>query len=162
LLPGDIGEVQVRAPHVFAGYWRNPEASAAAFAGDWLKTGDLGRQDADGYLYIVDRAKDMILSGGENIYPAEIEAVLAHHPEIAEVAVVGLADPHWGEVPCAVVVPKPGCRPNLQDLQQRCEIMLARYKVPRRFEFRELPLPRNATGKLLKHEIRAALIRGQR
>jgi len=71
-----------------------------------------------------------------------------------------LADPHWGEVPCAVVVPKPGCRPNLQDLQQRCEIMLARYKVPRRFEFRELPLPRNATGKLLKHEIRAALIRG--
>ena len=162
LIPGEIGEVQVRAPHVFAEYWRNPEASAAAFAGDWLKTGDLGRQDADGYLYIVDRAKDMILSGGENVYPAEIEAVLAHHPEIAEVAVVGVADPHWGEVPCAVVVPKPGCRPNVQDLQQRCETMLARYKVPRRFEFRELPLPRNATGKLLKHEIRAALIRGHR
>ncbi|MCW5770704.1 MAG: long-chain-fatty-acid--CoA ligase [Rhodospirillaceae bacterium] len=154
---GTIGEVQVRAPHVFAGYWRNPAATAEAFAGAWFKTGDLGRRDADGYLFVVDRAKDMIKSGGENIYPAEIEAALAAHADIAEAAVVGTPDPHWGEIPCAVIVLKPGRGADADSLRQWCEARLARFKVPRRWEFREAPLPRNATGKLLKRAIRASL-----
>ena len=153
---GEIGEIQVRAPHLFAGYWRNPEATAAAFDGDWLKTGDLGRRDADGYLYIVDRAKDVVISGGENIYPAEIEAVLAAHPGIAEVAVVGLPDAEWGEVPCAVVVAKPGAAITLESLRAFCADKLARFKLPRRLQLSAAPLPRNATGKLLKAEIRKA------
>jgi fatty-acyl-CoA synthase len=154
---GAIGEIQVRAPHLFAGYWRNPEATAAAFAGDWLKTGDLGRRDAEGYLYIVDRAKDVVISGGENVYPAEIEAVLAAHPGIAEVAVVGLPDPEWGEVPCAVVVAKPGETVSLEGIREFCAGKLARFKLPRRIAVSAAPLPRNATGKLLKAEIRKSV-----
>lgn len=157
-LPAEaIGEVQVRAPHVFAGYWRNAAATAEAFAGDWFRTGDLGRRDADGYVFVVDRAKDMIKSGGENVYPAEIEAVLGAHADVAEVAVVGAPDPRWGEIPCAVIVPRPGRRPDADGLRAYCEARLARFKVPKRFEFQQAPLPRNATGKLLKPAIRAAL-----
>ncbi len=157
LRAGEIGEVQVRAPHVFAGYWRNPQATGAAFAGDWLKTGDLGRRDEDGYLYIVDRAKDVIISGGENIYPAEIEAVLREHPAISEIAVIGMPDPEWGEVPCAVVVAKANAALTLKDLRDHCGGRIARYKQPRRLELRTAALPRNASGKVLKHELRAAL-----
>ena len=154
---GEIGEVQIRAPHVFAGYWRNAEATRAAFAGDWLKTGDLGRRGGDGYLYIVDRAKDVIISGGENVYPAEIEAVLREHPGISEVAVVGVPDGDWGEVPCAVIVPVPGRILTLEDIQKFCAGKLARYKLPRRLALNTQPLPRNAAGKLLKQAIRADL-----
>jgi fatty-acyl-CoA synthase len=154
---GEIGEVQVRAPHVFAGYWRNPEASRAAFAGEWLKTGDLGRRDAEGYLYLVDRAKDVIITGGENVYPAELEAVLREHPGIADVAVVGAPDREWGEIPCAVVVARPDEAVTLDSLRAFCEGRLARYKQPRRLVNRAEPLPRNASGKVLKHELRAAL-----
>ena len=157
-LPADeTGEVQIRAPHVFAGYWRNPEATAAAFAGDWLRTGDIGRRDGEGYLTIVDRAKDVIISGGENVYPAEIEAVLREHPGISEVAVVGVPNAEWGEVPCAVIVPASGQRPTLDDLQKFCAGKLARYKLPRRIELRTAPLPRNASGKVLKPALRADL-----
>jgi fatty-acyl-CoA synthase len=155
--PGEAGEVQVRAPHVFAGYWRNPEATAAAFDGPWLKMGDVGRRDAEGYLYVVDRIKDVVISGGENIYPAEIEAVLADHPAITEVAVVGAPDREWGEVPCAVVLPKPGATLTLEDVLAFCKGKLARYKLPRRLVLRDAPLPRNATGKVLKGELRKAL-----
>lgn len=154
---GEIGEVQVRAPHVFAGYWRNPEASRAAFDGDWLRTGDLGRRDAAGYLYLVDRAKDVIISGGENVYPAELELVLREHPSVADVAVVGAPDPAWGEVPCAVVVPKADADLTLESLRTFCEGKIARFKLVRRLVLRTEPLPRNASGKVLKHELRAAL-----
>jgi fatty-acyl-CoA synthase len=157
LSAGEVGEIQVRAPHVFAGYWRDPAATAAAFAGDWLKTGDLGRQDAEGYLYILDRAKDVIISGGENVYPAEIEAVLAEHPAVAEIALVGAADREWGEVPCAVVVPRSGTSVTLDELRRFGEGRLARYKLPRRLALRKEPLPRNATGKVLKHVLRGTL-----
>jgi acyl-CoA synthetase (AMP-forming)/AMP-acid ligase II len=149
--------VQVKAPHVFAGYWRNAEASRAAFAGEWLKTGDLGRRDAEGYLYLVDRVKDVIITGGENVYPAELEAVLCEHPGVADVAVVGAPDREWGEVPCAVVVPKPNEAVTLEAIRAFCEGRLARFKQPRRLVLRAEPLPRNASGKVLKHELRAAL-----
>lgn len=158
---GETGEVQIRAPHVFAGYWRNAEATEAAFAGDWLKTGDLARRDGDGYLYIVDRAKDVIISGGENVYPAEIEAVLREHRGISEVAVVGVPDADWGEVPCAVIVPAPGQTFTIDDIQKFCAGRLARYKLPRHIELRTAPLPRNATGKLLKQAIRADLSKSE-
>jgi acyl-CoA synthetase (AMP-forming)/AMP-acid ligase II len=154
---GEIGEVQVRAPHVFAGYWRNDEASRAAFCGDWLRTGDLGRRDAEGYLYLVDRAKDVVITGGENVYPAEVEAALRAHPAIAEIAVVGMPDAEWGEVPAAVVVTKPGATLTLDELRSFCEGRIARYKQPRRLVLRATPLPRNASGKVLKQELRAAL-----
>ncbi|MFO0986354.1 MAG: long-chain-fatty-acid--CoA ligase [Alphaproteobacteria bacterium] len=157
LAAGEIGEVQVKAPHVFTGYWRNPEASRAAFAGTWLKTGDLGRRDADGYLYLVDRAKDVIITGGENVYPAELEAVLREHPGITEIAVVGVPDREWGEVPCVVVVTEPGRTVTLDSLRAFCEGRIARYKQPRRLVLRTEPLPRNASGKVLKHELRGAL-----
>ncbi len=152
---GEIGEVQVRAPHVFAGYWRNVEASRAVFAGDWLKTGDLGRRDSDGYLFLVDRAKDVIITGGENVYPAEIETVLHEHPAIAEAAVFGVSDSEWGEVPCAAVVLRPGQTVTLEMLRDFCQGRLARYKQPRSLVVRAAPLPRNASGKVLKGELRA-------
>jgi fatty-acyl-CoA synthase len=152
---GEIGEVQVRAPHVFAGYWRNIEASRAAFAGKWLKTGDLGRRDPDGYLYLVDRAKDVIITGGENVYPAEIEAVLHEHPAIAEAAVFGVSDREWGEIPCVAVVPRLGQTVTLEMLLDFCRDKLARYKQPRRLIVRAAPLPRNASGKVLKGELRS-------
>jgi fatty-acyl-CoA synthase len=155
---GEIGEVQVRAPHVFAGYWRNVEASRAAFAGDWLKTGDLGRRDAEGYLYLVDRMKDLIITGGENVYPAELEAVLREHPSVADVAVIGAPDREWGEVPCAVVVPNANAAPTLDALRAFCDGRIARFKQQRRLALRTAPLPRNASGKVLKHELRAALL----
>jgi fatty-acyl-CoA synthase len=154
---GEIGEVQVRAPHVFAGYWRDAEATRAAFAGQWLKTGDLGRRDAEGYLYLVDRAKDVVITGGENVYPAELEAILREHPAIADVAVVGAPDREWGEVLCAIVVPKTNKGVTLESLHAFCEGRIARYKQPRRLLLRMEPLPRNASGKVLKHELRAAL-----
>jgi fatty-acyl-CoA synthase len=154
---GEIGEVQVRAPHVFAGYWRDAEATRAAFAGEWLKTGDLGRRDAEGYLYLVDRVKDVVITGGENVYPAELEAVLREHRAVTDVAVVGVPDREWGEVPCAVVVPKPNEAVTLEMLRAFCEGRIARYKQPRRLVLHAEPLPRNASGKVLKRELRAAL-----
>jgi len=156
-LPADQpGEIYIRAPHVTSGYWRDDEATARAFDGAWFRSGDIGRIDADGYLHILDRKKDMIVSGGENIYPAEVERVLASHACVAEVAVIGAPDAHWGEAVCAVVVPTSGTEPTLDALTRHCEGNLARYKHPRRLIIRDTPLPRNATGKILKHELRRA------
>ncbi len=155
-LPADtVGEIQVRAPHLFAGYWRNPAATAEAFAGDWYRTGDLGSLDSGGYLRIRGRSRDVIISGGENIYPAEVEAVLETHPSIAEAAVVGRPDAKWGEVPAAVIVSGPGATaPDETALARYCAGKLARYKIPKRVELSETPLPRNAAGKLLRHRLR--------
>ena len=155
-LPADaVGEIQVRAPHLFAGYWRNPAATAEAFSGDWYRTGDLGSLDSEGYLWIAGRRRDLIVSGGENIFPAEIEAVLEAHPAVAEAAVVGRPDPAWGEIPAATIVAAPGAAaPDPAELERFCAGRLARYKIPKRVEVSETPLPRNAAGKLLKHLLR--------
>jgi len=154
-LPADtVGEIQVRAPHLFAGYWRNPAATAEAFAGGWYRTGDLGSLDSGGYLRIRGRSRDVIISGGENIYPAEVEAVLETHPSIVEAAVVGRQDAKWGEVPAAVIVSRPGAAaPDEASLARFCAGKLARFKIPKRVELSETPLPRNAAGKLLRHRL---------
>jgi len=142
-----------RAPTLMAGYWNNPEATAEAFAGGWFHSGDLVRLDEDGYVWVVDRKKDMIISGGENIYCAEVENVLAAHPAIIEVAVIGRPDNRWGEVPIAVAaVAESGL--DLADLDEFLTERLARYKHPKGLEIVDA-LPRNPAGKVLKTELRA-------
>jgi long-chain acyl-CoA synthetase len=151
---GSIGEVLIRGPKVFSGYWRDPEATEKAFVDGWFRTGDLGRLDQDGFLYIEDRKKDMIVSGGENIYPAEVENVLAKHPAVADVAVIGVPDAKWGEAVKAVVVPGQGTEVTAQELITFAREHLAGFKLPKSVDFTEV-LPRNPSGKLLKREIRA-------
>jgi fatty-acyl-CoA synthase len=147
------GEIEVRGPSVTPGYLDDPEATALSFNGAWLRTGDGGRIDADGFVFISDRVKDMIISGGENIYPAEVEEALFDHPAVAEIAVIGTADDRWGESVCAVVVPNPGTEAELEDLRTFAAERIGRYKLPRRLELLD-ELPRNATGKVLKTELR--------
>jgi fatty-acyl-CoA synthase len=144
----------VRAPHLFAGYWRDPRATAEALFGDWLRTGDLGHRDAQGYLYLSGRAKETIISGGENIFPAEVEAVLEMHPAVAEAAVAGAADPQWGETVCAIVRLRAGAALSLDALREFCAGKLARYKIPRALVLAGEALPRNASGKLLRQELK--------
>lgn len=156
---GEVGEIVYRAPTLMAGYWNNPKATAEAFAGGWFHSGDLVRQDDEGYVWVVDRKKDMIISGGENIYCAEVENVLAAHPAIVEVAVIGRRHDKWGEVPVAVVAL--GARPDapanagltLADLDSFLTERLARYKHPKALEIVDA-LPRNPSGKVLKTELR--------
>lgn len=152
--PGEVGEVVIRGPHVMRAYWRNPQATAETVRDGWLHSGDLGRLDADGFLTIVERKKDLVISGGENIYPAEIESVLTALPQIAEVAVIGSPDPAWGEVVCAVVRLKPGSALTLDEVTAHCAGKLGRYKIPKRLVVVDEPLPRNPTGKLLKRVLR--------
>jgi fatty-acyl-CoA synthase len=149
---GEVGEIVYRAPTLMSGYWNNPEATAEAFAGGWFHSGDLVRMDEDGYVWVVDRKKDMIISGGENIYCAEVENVLAGHPQIVEVAVIGRADEKWGEVPIAVAAVA-GDPPLLEDLHEYLAERLARYKHPKALEIVDA-LPRNPAGKVLKTELR--------
>jgi fatty-acyl-CoA synthase len=149
---GSIGEIVYRAPTLMAGYWNNPGATAEAFADGWFHSGDLVRQDEEGYIWVVDRKKDMIISGGENIYSSELENVLASHPAIVEVTVIGRADQKWGEVPVAVAaVTDSGL--TLSDFDEFLNERLARYKHPKALEIVEA-LPRNAAGKVLKAELR--------
>lgn len=149
---GEVGEIVYRAPTLMSCYWNNPEATAEAFAGGWFHSGDLVRMDSDGYVWVVDRKKDMIISGGENIYCAELENVLASHPDIAEVAVIGRADEKWGEVPIAVAaVTNDDLR--IEDLGEFLTDRLARYKHPKVLEIVDA-LPRNPAGKVLKTELR--------
>jgi fatty-acyl-CoA synthase len=154
--PGEQGEIWMRGSNVTPGYWQRPEANEESFVGDWLKSGDIGRKDDQGYIYIDDRIKDMYISGGENVYPAEVENILYMMPQISEVAVVGIADPRWGEVGCAVVVLKEGESLDLDTVQNHCAEHLARYKHPQRLVI-QTELPRNATGKVLKFQIRENL-----
>jgi acyl-CoA synthetase (AMP-forming)/AMP-acid ligase II len=152
--PGEVGEIVYRGPLVMSGYWNKPEQTAEAFRGGWFHSGDLVRQDTDGYYYVVDRKKDMIISGGENIYCAEVENVLAGHPQIADVALIGVPDPTWGETPLAVIVPRdPADPPSLESVDEYCREHLARYKRPRRLTIVDA-LPRNATGKVQKTVLR--------
>jgi fatty-acyl-CoA synthase len=150
---GERGEIVMRGPKVFKGYWRDPDATAAAFAGGWFHTGDIGVRDDDGYLYIVDRLKDMIVSGGENIAGSEVERVLYEHDAVLEAAVVGRPDDRWGEVPVAFVVLRPGTATTADALLEHCRAQLARFKVPKDVTFLDA-LPRNPSGKVLKRELR--------
>ncbi len=151
---GTRGEIVLRGPKVFKGYWRDQSATDAAFAGGWFHTGDIGVRDDDGYLFIVDRLKDMILSGGENIAGSEIERVLYEHPSVLEAAVVGRADERWGEVPVAFVVVRAGATLTEDDLVAHCRAQLAGFKVPKGVVFLDA-LPRNPSGKVLKRQLRA-------
>jgi fatty-acyl-CoA synthase len=149
---GEVGEIVYRAPTLMAGYWNNPKATAEAFAGGWFHSGDLVRSDDEGYIWVVDRKKDMIISGGENVYCAEVENALAAHPAIVEVAVIGRPDATWGEVPVAVAaVSESGLQ--LADLTEFLNDRLARYKHPKALEIVDA-LPRNPAGKVVKTELR--------
>ncbi|MEI4270516.1 long-chain-fatty-acid--CoA ligase [Klenkia sp. LSe6-5] len=151
---GEVGEIVYRSPMVMREYWGKPAETAEAFAGGWFHSGDLVRQDEEGYFYVIDRTKDMIISGGENVYCAEVEDVLAAHPGVAEVALIGVPDDRWGEAPLAVLAPvDPAAPPTAAELTAWCRERLAHYKCPR--EFRVVgALPRNPSGKVLKTELR--------
>jgi fatty-acyl-CoA synthase len=158
---GEVGELHSRTPWVFDGYWRNDEKTAECFRGAWCSVGDLARRDEDGFIHLVDRKSHMIISGGENIYPSEVEAVLATHPSVQEVAVVGLPDAKWGETVCAVVAPRAGAEAGAlqQQLESLCRERLAGFKRPRGWRF--VPpeaLPRTATGKLQHRLLRERLL----
>ena len=154
--PGQRGEVVLRGPKVFKGYWRDPDATAAAFAGGWFHTGDIGVRDDDGYLYIVDRLKDMIMSGGENIAGSEVERVLYEHDAVLEAAVIARPDDRWGEVPVAVVALRPNATATADELIEHCRRELARFKSPKDVVFVDA-LPRNPSGKVLKRELRTRM-----
>jgi long-chain acyl-CoA synthetase len=153
---GEPGEVLVRGESVMRGYWRDAEASAAALQGGWLHTGDVGVMDKDGFLWLRDRAKDLIISGGANIYPREVEEVLHQHPAVREAAVIGRPDPEWGESVVAFVVPAAGAPVSAAELDAHCLTRIARFKRPRDYRFVGA-LPKNAYGKVLKTELRSAL-----
>jgi fatty-acyl-CoA synthase len=155
--PGETGELLLRGPNVCLGYWRNRTETANAFTPDgFLRTGDLARQDEDGFFYLVDRKKDMFISGGENVYPAEVEAVLKSHPEIADAAVVAAADAKWGEVGHAFIILRRGALADEAAIRAHCEGGLARYKHPRTIRFVE-EMPRTGSGKVVKSELRKLL-----
>jgi acyl-CoA synthetase (AMP-forming)/AMP-acid ligase II len=151
---GNHGELAARGANVMRGYWNNPEETALAFRNGLFRTGDIGYQDADGYCYILDRLKDMIVSGGENVYSGEVEAVIYQHPDVLETAVFGVPDPQWGEIVMACVVLKPGRTLSADALIAHCRRTLANYKVPRRIEFFATELPKSGSGKILKRILR--------
>ncbi|WP_287153602.1 AMP-binding protein [Candidatus Solincola tengchongensis] len=152
LPPGSVGEIMVRS-RMTTRYWKNPEANEALYTGEWLHTGDLGKLDEEGYLYFVDRKKDLIKTGGENVYPQEVETVLNQHPRIADVAVIGLPDPQWGEAVTAAVVSADGGELSLDEVRSFCRGKIAGYKIPKRVVMVE-SIPRNETGKVVKRKLR--------
>ena len=154
LPPGEVGEIATRSGSNMAGYCNLPEATAKTLDKDnWLRTGDAGYLDKDGYLYIHDRIKDMIISGGENIYPAEVESAICDHPDVAEAAVVGVPDARWGEAVKAIVVPKSGASASPAEIIAWARERIAGYKLPKSVDFAEV-LPRNPSGKILRRELR--------
>ncbi|MEO0996913.1 MAG: long-chain-fatty-acid--CoA ligase [Pseudomonadota bacterium] len=157
---GEVGEICLRSGWLMRGYWRNPDATAEAIRDGWFHTGDAGFLDDEGYLFIHDRIKDMIISGGENIYPAEVENALFAHPDVADVAVIGVPDERWGEAVKAVVVAAPGSEPDEADLIKWSRSRIAAYKTPRSVDF-VAELPRNASGKVLRRELRKKHWRGR-
>jgi fatty-acyl-CoA synthase len=149
-----VGEVVISGDNVMDGYYKEPAATAAVMSGPWFHTGDMAVWDPEGYIHIVDRKKDIIISGGENISSIEVENVLATHPAVLEAAVVGAPDPAWGEVPVAFIVIRPGMECTAKDLTDFAGQRLAKFKLPRMFEFLDQPLPKGGTGKILKRELR--------
>jgi fatty-acyl-CoA synthase len=154
---GEIGELLIKGPNITPGYWNKPEATAAAFTDGWLHTGDAARLDEEGFVYIVDRWKDMYISGGENVYPAEVENVLFQLPQVADAAIIGVPNERWGEVGMAIIVRKPNQALEEGDVIRHCLGKLAKFKVPQSVAFVEV-LPRNATGKVLKRELRTQFV----
>lgn len=161
LPPRVIGEIATRSGANMVGYWNLPDATMKTIGkGEWLFTGDAGYLDEDGYLYIQDRIKDMIISGGENVYPAEVESAVCDHPDVAEAAVIGVPDDKWGEAVKAIVVLKPGKTATASDIITFTRLQIASYKAPKTVEFVET-LPRNPSGKILRRELRAPFWRGK-
>ena len=156
LPPGEVGEILVRSRSVISGYWKMPDETARAIRGGWFYTGDLGFLDEDRYLFVVDRKKDMVVSGGVNIYTKEIEAVLYEHPAVQEAAVIGMPDEHWGEQVTAIVAVRPGLTVSADELIVHCRTHLTGFKKPRQVFFLD-ELPKNPSGKILKREIRQML-----
>jgi fatty-acyl-CoA synthase len=154
LPPDELGEIAVRGPNMMKGYWNRPEATAETIKDGWLFTGDMGKLDKEGYLYVIDRRKDMILSGGENIYPAEIERIIRDIPGVADASVIGVSDEKWGEVPKAFIEKGEGKLPTPDEVIAYCRSKLAGYKVPKLIEYID-ELPRNPSGKVLKKDLRA-------
>lgn len=152
--PGKPGELVVRGANVMQGYWNNAKETDASFHEGMFRTGDIGYRDADGYYFLLDRAKDMIVTGGENVYSAEVEAVIYQHPAVLEAAVFGIPDPQWGELVMAIIALKPGQVLSADELVAHCRRSLANYKVPRRVEFAESELPKSGSGKILKRVLR--------
>lgn len=155
---GEAGEIVIRGPNVMAGYYKRPEETAQALQDGWLHTGDIGYLDEEGFLYVLDRRSDLIISGGENVYPAEVESALTTHPAVAEAAVVGREDAEWGTVPVAFVTLQPGYTVTEAELTAHCRELLAGYKVPKEIRFVD-ELPRNAAGKLVRSKLREELRR---
>jgi long-chain acyl-CoA synthetase len=153
---GEVGEVVIQGPAVMKGYYNNPEATAETLKGGWLHTGDLGKKDEDGYVYILDRKKDMIICSGYNVYPREVEELLHTHPAVMEAAVIGIPDPKRGESPLAFIIPRPGKKVSEEELIQFCKDNLANYKVVKAVKFVE-EFPRNPNRKVLKRELREML-----
>ena len=149
---GDVGELVVKGPNIMTEYWRKPAATNETIIDGWLYTGDLARIDEEGFVYIVGRKKEMLISGGENIYPLEIEQAISQHTDVSEVAVTGVADPVWGEVPAAFVVKKPSSELTDKDIIEYCRDKLAKYKLPKEIIFMD-ELPKNATGKIQKNQL---------
>jgi fatty-acyl-CoA synthase len=151
---GETGELVIQGPHVCSGYWQNPEATAEALVDGWFHTGDMARMDEDGFFYIAGRFKDMLISGGENVYAAEVEAVFRDHPAVQEAALIGIPDPKWGEVGMMVVVLKAGQQAGEEELRQFSAGRLARYKVPKQVVFADT-LPYSPYGKVMKSELKS-------
>lgn len=151
---GEVGEITVSGPVAMLGYWNKPEETKKALVDGWVRTGDAGYLDADGFLHVVDRIKDMVISGGENVYSAEVENALAKHPSVANCAVIGVPDPKWGESVLAIVILREGSDATADELIEHCRGLIARYKCPRRIEFRYQPFPVTAAGKVLKRVLR--------
>ncbi len=158
--PGEVGEVLARSNAVTVGYWNNAGATADALRDGWYHTGDLGYLNDRKYLFIVDRAKDMIVSGGENVYSVEVEDALYRHPAVAEAAVFGVPDDVWGEAVHAIVVPHPGTTPTGDELRAHCRGLIAGYKVPKAIEISDEPLPKSGPGKILKRVLRDRYLAG--
>jgi long-chain acyl-CoA synthetase len=159
---GTVGQICARGDVVMMGYWNRPEESAKAIVDGWMHTGDAGYMDEDGFVYLVDRVKDMIISGGENIYSVEVENVVAHHPAVAQCAVVGIPNETWGEAVHAVVMRKPGAKVDAADIIAFCKARIAHYKCPRSVDIRDEPLPMSGPGKILKRNMRAPFWEGRK
>ena len=159
-MPGGIGEIWIRGPNVVKGYWNKPEATEKTFAGGWLHSGDIGRMDEEGFVYILDRAKDMLIRGGENVYCVEVEDALYSHPAVMDAAVIGRPHKVLGEEVAAVVQLKPGQQASEAELIEHCRDRIAAFKVPVEIALREAPLPRNANGKILKHKLKDEMFGG--
>jgi long-chain acyl-CoA synthetase len=158
---GTVGQICARGDVVMMGYWNRPEETAKAIVDGWMHTGDAGYMDEDGFVYLVDRVKDMIISGGENIYSVEVENVVAHHPAVAQCAIVGIPDETWGEAVHAVVMRKPGAKVDAAEIITFCKERIAHYKCPRSVDIRDEPLPMSGPGKILKRDLRAPFWEGR-